>query len=74
HPVVADTIQFMLKQGASGVGMSSVGPCVYAIARSKNEGETLTTRTREFLNSNRGGEVLLTKPQNTGAHVEIFDS
>jgi beta-ribofuranosylaminobenzene 5'-phosphate synthase len=66
----AQTIRFMLENGAYGAGQSSWGPAVYGVVKS-GAAKSVQTKTQVFLNGKVGGEVFVTKVDNRGAIVKV---
>jgi len=68
----ADVVQklpsYLVEQGASGAGMSSFGPTIYALTDSGREAQNLARAGQEFI-SNVGGSVVITTANNTGADI-----
>ncbi len=62
-PLIAECIEFLRSNGGAGVGMSSWGPSLYAFGRDLSD---LRLKAGEWLNARGGGEVILTKANNTG--------
>jgi beta-ribofuranosylaminobenzene 5'-phosphate synthase len=55
--VSASLIKTLVSWGATGVGQSSWGPTVYALAPDPDAGTALATRVREWLERHGGGDV-----------------
>ncbi len=66
----ADTLAFLKKQGAFGVGQSSWGPAVYGLFQEKDVGKA-ETEMKNFLGKSAGGEAFAVKPNNTGAYIRL---
>lgn len=65
--VVRETMRFLKREGALGVGLSSWGPALYALS---HDPESLLERTKKFLNSlPEGGICFLAGPNNSGAFI-----
>jgi beta-ribofuranosylaminobenzene 5'-phosphate synthase len=69
NSLVTDGIEYMLKQGAYGVGQSSWGPAFYGLARNQEEAERIQQKMRAFLGKDKNGEVFIAKANNRGAKV-----
>jgi beta-ribofuranosylaminobenzene 5'-phosphate synthase len=67
----AQSIEFMLENGAYGSGQSSWGPTVYGIVKS-DKAKELQTKTKAFLDSSVGGEVFVAKASNRGAIIKVI--
>ena len=68
----AETIQFMKTRGTYGVGQSSWGPAVYGLVKGETQANQLQGAVEDFLKSNRGGQVFVTNPNNTGASIKLI--
>lgn len=66
NPFIKDLMDNLKSAGASGVGMSSFGPTVYAIT-DNNSKEIL--RAASGLLEGKEGDIILTRGQNKGAHI-----
>ena len=64
--VLQNTIDFLLKNGALGAGVSSWGPAIFAFSETMDE---LYQHTKHFLRSNHGN-CFITKADNFGASIE----
>jgi beta-RFAP synthase len=68
HPRIADLVTFLRRQGVPGVGQSSWGPTVFAVAPDADRAEVLALKVREY-----GGltpdKVLCTRGCNQGAQL-----
>jgi beta-ribofuranosylaminobenzene 5'-phosphate synthase len=66
-PIINEIIENMRSEGASGVGMSSFGPTVYAITdnNTKNILKAAQNTMKEV-----GGNVIVTKAQNNGVKIK----
>ena len=64
--VLQNTIDFLLENGAIGVGVSSWGPAIFAFSETMDE---LYQRTTHFLRLNRGS-CFITRADNFGASIE----
>lgn len=56
----------MRDAGSEGVGMSSFGPAVYALAETP---KNVQKAAQEFLDQTIGGKVMITHPRNRGAKI-----
>ncbi len=70
-PIIKQIMNFMLKKGSYGAGMSSFGPTVYGLARGRNHAEALTIAIKEFLDKT-GSSVLYSRCRNKGAAIKII--
>lgn len=70
-PLVKQTMNFMVRNGSYGSGMSSFGPTVYGVAFGKNHAEELVRLTEDFLETRGGGTVHYSRCRNEGATVKI---
>ena len=66
----AETIEFMQKLGAYGVGQSSWGPALYGLVPKEKAKET-QRKVEAFLKSRMGGQVFTAKAANKGAYIKI---
>ena len=74
HPLIEESVNFLLEAGAHGVGQSSWGPAFYGLVRGESDAERVSERLRSFLNSGgRRGESFVAKPDNRGAVVTVSD-
>jgi beta-RFAP synthase len=72
HPLIEAGVDFLLENGAYGVGQSSWGPAFYGLVEGEEQAQTLTGRLERFLNSNgRSGEAFYARPDNKGAVVRV---
>ena len=72
-PVLTALVDRIRSLGHAGVGQSSWGPTLFALARDQKSAETLATELRS---EGQFGElaVAVTAPCNSGARVEVTDS
>lgn len=68
--VVKDVITRMQDSGAAGAGMSSFGPAVYGIVENREDATYIMEDVQELLDNTIGGNVILTKANNTGAEIK----
>lgn len=66
-PAVQRILQAMRDAGASGAGLSSFGPAMFAFGEGRMH--DIESAARELLPSAGGGQVLLTGARNTGARI-----
>jgi beta-ribofuranosylaminobenzene 5'-phosphate synthase len=66
----AETIDFMKKRGAYGVGQSSWGPAVYGLVQGEKEGNKLQAEVEAFLQDRDGGQVFVANANNRGATIK----
>ena len=69
HPVIAEGIEFLLRNGAFGAGQSSWGPTFYGLVVGRERAEDLTHRLQGFLKERCGGRAFLVAANNRGARV-----
>ena len=67
----SQTIEFILENGAYGVGQSSWGPAVYGVVKS-SEAKEVQAKTQAFLDGNVGGNVFVAKANNRGAIIRVY--
>ncbi|KGK98371.1 beta-ribofuranosylaminobenzene 5'-phosphate synthase [Methanococcoides methylutens] len=68
-PAVRDLIEFMQDLGAAGAGMSSFGPVVFGIVDHRRMAEQIRKEAQLFLDDTVGGNVVLTRANNSGAKI-----
>jgi predicted sugar kinase len=68
HPAVAAVVAWVRGQGVAGVGQSSWGPAVYAVAADKDAAVDLTARLRRHFDWGSDA-VFVTRARNWGATV-----
>ena len=66
----AESIAFMQKIGAYGVGQSSWGPAFYGLIQ-KEEAKEIQLKVQAFLRKGVGGEVFIAKANNSGAYIKV---
>jgi len=64
---VKESTKLLLEEGALGASQSMFEPVVYGLVDELKKGEALSDSLKKFLEDYGGGEVLLTKPNNSGA-------
>lgn len=69
--VIERGIELMIEEGAYGAGQSSWGPAFYGIV-DEDKAYDLASALRRYLDSNVGGEVLVTRANNEGARIEVI--
>lgn len=69
HPEVADLIEQLERSGAHGVGQSSWGPAVFALAAGDEQARQLADLAQDRLGPN--GRVFATRFHNEGARYEV---
>jgi beta-ribofuranosylaminobenzene 5'-phosphate synthase len=62
-------VDFMLENGAAGIGQSSWGPTVYGLVEGKESARRLMRATRLYLADLGGGRTLCVQPHNSGAQI-----
>ena len=62
-PLISECAEFLRSSGGFGVGMSSWGPTLYAFG---DDLSSLRDESERWLASNGGGQVILTRANNTG--------
>jgi beta-RFAP synthase len=63
----ARLIRHLLDRGAQGVGQSSWGPTVYALAENESQALSLENGAKEFVDAHGKGEVFCARADNRGA-------
>jgi beta-ribofuranosylaminobenzene 5'-phosphate synthase len=72
HPDIEAGVNFLLEEGAYGVGQSSWGPAFYGLVEGEGQAREVTGKLERFLNSGgRRGEAFYVRPDNKGAIVTI---
>src|SRR5262249_7826226 len=71
RPRVAQIIQFIQRQGISGVGQSSWGPAVFTVIEDTLRARDLSEKIRKTFNLNEK-EVLVTSACNHGATANVI--
>lgn len=74
HPMLDDAVQFIRAQGIRGVGQSSWGPTLYAIAPDESSADRIATLVEERFNLHQKGEVIVTTGDNTGCTVRTLNA
>ncbi|MBV9122731.1 MAG: beta-RFAP synthase [Planctomycetes bacterium] len=69
-PQIVELVAFLREQGVAGVGQSSWGPTVFAIAADQDQAEFLTRRIRDW-SAPAPLEIVLTPAANQGARLEL---
>lgn len=64
--LLKDCLEFLKDNGGTGVGMSSWGPSLYAFGEDLSG---LRQKTQTWIEAHGGGEVILTKANNTGLRI-----
>jgi beta-RFAP synthase len=67
-PRITELIQFIRRQGITGVGQSSWGPTVFAVVEDESRGKELARQIRDSFGL-QGHEVIVTAACNHGATV-----
>ncbi|KXA90290.1 hypothetical protein AKJ38_03370 [candidate division MSBL1 archaeon SCGC-AAA259I14] len=68
---VSETRDYMLDEGAYGVGQSSWGPTVYGLVKDQEEARHLRESVENFYREEGFlGDVLIVKPDNRGAEIK----
>ena len=70
--IIKDLMKFYLDNGAHGAGISSFGSVTYALILGSGNAKRLKKKTEDFLESNEGGTVFISKPNNSGATIYEF--
>ncbi len=70
-PLLEETVEFMLEEGAEGGGQSSWGPAVYGLVGDERGARTLEEKVRRFLRRRGGGEVFTSGADNRGARFLV---
>lgn len=62
-PVISQTMEYLRKEGAAGVGLSSWGPLIYCFGDNL---ENLKTKAEDYLETRGGGISMIVFPNNHG--------
>jgi len=68
---IKELIQFMVKNGAYGSGISSFGPATYGIVDGLEKARFLEQKTKKFLEKFGGGRIYIANVNNEGMRFEI---
>ena len=71
HPFVEDGINYLVEEGAYGVGQSSWGPAFYGLVKGEERAAEVSRRLRGFLGEKGGGEAFYAKANNHGAEITV---
>jgi len=71
HRDALDLADFLLEEGAYGVGQSSWGPTIYAITTAEEAGGLLSSARRFIEEEGLRYEILIARPRNRGAEVSL---
>ena len=75
HPVIQSCVEFLLENGARGVGQSSWGPTLYGIVEGESEAQNVAEKLEDYLNIEKNvGDAFVVRPNNKGAEIEIVES
>ena len=69
HQAVRDIMDLMQESGAYGAGMSSFGPAVFAVVDNSKDATCIKEDVQDMLDNTIGGNVLVTKANNSGASI-----
>jgi len=70
-PLLEETVELLLEEGAEGAGQSSWGPAVYGVVEGERGAEALEEKVRRFLEGRGGGEVFTSGADNRGARISV---
>ncbi|MEM2925080.1 MAG: hypothetical protein QXJ68_05270 [Methanocellales archaeon] len=68
-----EIVEYMLRNGAKGVGQSSWGPSAYGIVNGEKAALKLRSKVQSYMNKKYGGTAFYTNANNQGAIVKIID-
>lgn len=72
YPIIEAGVNFLLKNGAHGVGQSSWGPAFYGLVDGEDNAHKVSERLKGFLNSGgRRGVSFVVQPENKGAVISV---
>jgi beta-ribofuranosylaminobenzene 5'-phosphate synthase len=69
---IAETVAFMQKIGAYGVGQSSWGPAIYGVVK-QEEAPLALAKIEAYLGKHSGGYAFIAKANNRGATVKVAE-
>ncbi|HUX99620.1 MAG TPA: beta-ribofuranosylaminobenzene 5'-phosphate synthase [Candidatus Deferrimicrobium sp.] len=70
--IISDLIEFCIKNGAYGSGMSSFGPTTFALIESLPKAQQLKQKIETFLKNKYETDVFITNVNNKGAQIEVI--
>jgi beta-RFAP synthase len=70
-PLLEETVELLLEEGAEGAGQSSWGPAVYGVVEGEGRARVLEGKVRRFLEKRGGGEVFTSGADNRGARISV---
>ncbi|MFB0543998.1 MAG: beta-ribofuranosylaminobenzene 5'-phosphate synthase family protein [Candidatus Bathyarchaeia archaeon] len=71
HPLVEAGINYLLEEGAHGVGQSSWGPAFYGLVEGEEQAEEVRRKLQRFLEEKGGGRAFYAKANNCGAEITV---
>ncbi|MEM3615125.1 MAG: hypothetical protein QXX09_00555 [Candidatus Methanomethylicia archaeon] len=74
NPLVTEGIELLQKLGAYGVGQSSWGPTFYGVFKDGEWVRGVQRRMQIFLEERGGGKVFITRANNRGAYIKIYEN
>jgi beta-ribofuranosylaminobenzene 5'-phosphate synthase len=70
--IISNLIEFCVKNGAYGSGMSSFGPTTYALIEGLSKAQQLKQKIQTFLQNECEADIFITNVNNKGAQIEII--
>ena len=69
--IISELIEFCMKNGASGAGMSSFGPSTFALIKGFVNAQKLQQKIETFMKNKCESDIFVTIANNKGAQIEI---
>jgi len=69
--LISELIEFCMKNGASGAGMSSFGPTTFALIKGFSNAQQLQQKIETFMKNKCELDIFITSANNKGAQIEI---
>jgi beta-ribofuranosylaminobenzene 5'-phosphate synthase len=69
NKAIQESVEFMHRQGAYGIGQSSWGPAFYGLTK-REEAERLCSKMQAFMRKIGPGKVFIAKANNRGAYIK----
>jgi beta-ribofuranosylaminobenzene 5'-phosphate synthase len=70
--IISNLIEFCVKNGAYGSGMSSFGPTTYALIEGLSKAQQLKQKIQTFLQNECEADIFITNVNNKGAQIEVI--
>lgn len=69
--IIPELIEFCMKNGAVGSGMSSFGPTTFALVKGLPNAQKLQQKVTNFMKKRCEMDIFIAKVNNKGAQIEI---